>query len=64
MSPGPARRRRASPSASATVAAVEAVDLAIEQQEFFALLGPSGSGKTTMLRIVAGLETPDRGPRR
>jgi ABC-type Fe3+/spermidine/putrescine transport system ATPase subunit len=43
------------------VAAVRAVDLAIERQEFFALLGPSGSGKTTMLRIVAGLETPDRG---
>jgi putative spermidine/putrescine transport system ATP-binding protein/spermidine/putrescine transport system ATP-binding protein len=43
------------------VQAVHAVDLAIDQHEFFALLGPSGSGKTTMLRIVAGLETPDRG---
>jgi ABC-type Fe3+/spermidine/putrescine transport system ATPase subunit len=43
------------------VEAVRGVDLAVEQAEFFALLGPSGSGKTTMLRILAGLETPDRG---
>jgi ABC-type Fe3+/spermidine/putrescine transport system ATPase subunit len=43
------------------VQAVHAVDLAIDQHEFFALLGPSGSGKTTILRIVAGLEAPDRG---
>ncbi len=42
-----------------TVAA-DAVDLDIPS-EFFALLGPSGSGKTTMLRIIAGLEQPDRG---
>ena len=43
------------------VEAVRALDLAVEQAEFFALLGPSGSGKTTMLRIIAGLEVPDRG---
>jgi putative spermidine/putrescine transport system ATP-binding protein/spermidine/putrescine transport system ATP-binding protein len=43
------------------VEAVRGVDLAVEQAEFFALLGPSGSGKTTMLRILAGLEAPDRG---
>ncbi|HSA82860.1 MAG TPA: ABC transporter ATP-binding protein, partial [Geminicoccaceae bacterium] len=43
------------------VEAVRALDLAVEQAEFFALLGPSGSGKTTMLRIIAGLETPDNG---
>ena len=43
------------------VEAVRGVDLSIEEAEFFALLGPSGSGKTTMLRILAGLEVPDRG---
>ncbi|HSA81856.1 MAG TPA: ABC transporter ATP-binding protein [Geminicoccaceae bacterium] len=43
------------------VEAVRALDLAVEQAEFFALLGPSGSGKTTMLRIIAGLEAPDAG---
>ena len=42
-------------------AAVERVDLAGGAGEFFSLLGPSGSGKTTLLRIIAGLETPDRG---
>ncbi len=29
--------------------------------EFFSILGPSGSGKTTILRMIAGFETPDRG---
>src|ERR671919_573885 len=37
------------------------VSLEVGQTDFFALLGPSGSGKTTMLRIIAGLERPDRG---
>jgi spermidine/putrescine transport system ATP-binding protein/putrescine transport system ATP-binding protein len=40
---------------------VDTVDLAIEQSEFFALLGPSGCGKTTLLRMIAGFETPDSG---
>jgi putative spermidine/putrescine transport system ATP-binding protein/spermidine/putrescine transport system ATP-binding protein len=43
------------------VAAVDRLDLAVAAGEFFSLLGPSGSGKTTLLRIIAGLETPDRG---
>jgi multiple sugar transport system ATP-binding protein len=37
------------------------VSLTMEACEFVAFLGPSGSGKSTLLRIVAGLETPDRG---
>src|SRR5215510_12676346 len=41
--------------------AVDAVSLDIHQGEFFALLGPSGCGKTTLLRMLAGFETPDSG---
>ena len=43
------------------VVAVDNVSLSIDEGEFFALLGPSGCGKTTLLRMVAGLETPDEG---
>src|SRR5438552_3307769 len=43
------------------VAAVDRVSLSIERGEFFALLGPSGCGKTTLLRLIAGFETPDGG---
>ena len=43
-------------------AAVEDFSLDISRNEFFALLGPSGCGKTTLLRMLAGFETPDRGP--
>ena len=41
--------------------AVENVSLDIEDGAFLALLGPSGCGKTTLLRMIAGLERPDRG---
>jgi len=40
---------------------VRAVDLDVADGELLALVGPSGSGKTTVLRMVAGLERPDRG---
>ena len=40
---------------------VDAVDMNVERGAFFALLGPSGCGKTTLLRMVAGFETPDSG---
>jgi sulfate ABC transporter, ATP-binding protein len=37
------------------------VNFEIEQGKLIGLLGPSGSGKTTILRMIAGLETPDSG---
>jgi sulfate/thiosulfate transport system ATP-binding protein len=37
------------------------IDLHVESGELVALLGPSGSGKTSLLRIIAGLESPDAG---
>jgi putrescine transport system ATP-binding protein len=43
------------------VSAVEDLTLEIARNEFFALLGPSGCGKTTLLRMLAGFETPTAG---
>ena len=43
------------------VTAVDDVSLEIARGEFFALLGPSGCGKTTLLRMLAGFETPSAG---
>ncbi|MGE0573455.1 MAG: ABC transporter ATP-binding protein [Reyranella sp.] len=43
------------------ITAVAGVDLEIERGELFALLGGSGCGKTTLLRMLAGFETPDSG---
>ena len=43
------------------VVAVDDVTLSVEEGEFFALLGPSGCGKTTLLRMLAGFETPTEG---
>ena len=41
--------------------AVENMDLLVEPGDFLTILGPSGCGKTTTLRMIAGLEEPDRG---
>ena len=42
-------------------AAVDALDLEIEDGEFLVLIGPSGCGKSTSLRMLAGLEPLDDG---
>src|SRR5512140_3060044 len=44
-----------------TFTAMGDVSFTIPSVELVALLGPSGSGKTSLLRIIAGLETPDSG---
>jgi putrescine transport system ATP-binding protein len=43
------------------VVAVRDVSFEVGAGEFFALLGPSGCGKTTLMRLIAGFETPDTG---
>ncbi|MCI0624415.1 MAG: ABC transporter ATP-binding protein [Acidobacteria bacterium] len=40
---------------------VDALSLEVLPGELFCILGPSGCGKTTLLRMIAGLETPDEG---
>ncbi len=52
---------RAARKAFGAMTAVDDVSLTIKRNEFFALLGPSGCGKTTLLRMLAGFETPDSG---
>ncbi len=44
-----------------SVAALDDVSIAIRKGEFFTLLGPSGCGKTTLLKLIAGFETPTAG---
>ena len=41
--------------------ALDGVTLAVPEMRTLALIGPSGSGKSTLLRVIAGLESPDRG---
>ncbi len=43
------------------IRAVDDLSLTVEAKELLVLAGPSGCGKTTTLRLIAGLETPDRG---
>jgi putative spermidine/putrescine transport system ATP-binding protein len=53
--------RKVFAAAGGPVTAVDGVDLAVLEGEFFAMLGPSGSGKTTVLRMIAGFEQPTSG---
>ena len=46
------------------VRALDGIDLAVGEGEFFGLLGPNGAGKTTLISILAGLTRPDRGSAR
>ncbi len=45
----------------AEVRALDDVSVSVARGEFFTLLGPSGCGKTTLLRCIAGFETPTGG---
>ena len=49
------------PDKAGTFKAVDDVSLRIEAGKFVTLLGPSGCGKTTILRMIAGFETPTAG---
>lgn len=52
-------KRYVSKAGSKTV--LEKINLEVRDKEFFVLAGPPGAGATTILRIIAGLETPDSG---
>ena len=43
------------------VPAVRGIDMAIEQNEYLAIMGPSGSGKSTLMNMLGCLDTPSKG---
>jgi len=43
------------------ILALKDISFSVDEDEFLAIVGPSGCGKSTILRIIAGLETPDKG---
>src|SRR5690625_7159379 len=53
--------RKTFESSEGTVTALNSVSLTVPSGSVTTLLGPSGCGKTTLLRCIAGLETPDSG---
>ena len=53
--------RRVSRTFPGGTVALEATDLAVQENDFITILGPSGCGKSTLLRMVAGLDTPTTG---
>ena len=57
----PAIRLKGLTKAFGAINAVDDLHLDIAAGEFFSMLGPSGSGKTTVLRLIAGFETPTAG---
>lgn len=61
MSPRPLLEIRNVTHRYGETVALDDVSMEIGENEFFALLGPSGCGKTTLLRSIAGFETPAEG---
>ncbi|MEM0448471.1 MAG: ABC transporter ATP-binding protein [Methanomassiliicoccales archaeon] len=53
--------RKSFPKKDGETLAIENFNLDVKEGEFICVLGPSGCGKTTLLRIIAGLETPTSG---
>ena len=57
----PAESSVESTVAASTAPALDDLSLTVAAGTCTAVLGPSGSGKSTLLRVIAGLESPDRG---